>query len=73
MLNDKVCRAPTDKQTHKYIHKHTYWVKTEETFFYRQVFYLIAWKYKRRFPKRIANKIGLKQAVNQKEQSGDKK
>ena len=28
MLNDDVCRAPTDKQTHK----HTYRVKTEETF-----------------------------------------
>ena len=34
MLNDEVCRMATDKQTHKYIHKkHTYRVKTEETFF----------------------------------------
>ena len=29
MSNDEVCRAMTDKQTHK----QTYWVKTEETFF----------------------------------------
>ena len=41
MLNDDVCRARTDKQTHKYIHKHTYRVKTEETFFYGQIFYFL--------------------------------
>jgi len=29
MLNDDVCIAATDKQTKE----HTYWVKTEETFF----------------------------------------
>ena len=38
MSNDEVCRAMTDKhtntQTHKHTNKkHTYWVKTEETFF----------------------------------------
>ena len=41
MLNDDVCRAPTDKQTHIYTHKHTYRVKTEETFFYGQIFYFL--------------------------------
>ena len=46
MLNDDACRVSTDKQTHKHTHthtykKHTYWVKTEETFFYRQVFYIL--------------------------------
>ena len=43
MLNDEVCRMATDKQTHKYIHKkHTYRVKTEETFFMAKffIFYL---------------------------------
>ena len=38
MLNDDVCRVVTDKQTHKYIHKHTYRVKTEETFFTAKFF-----------------------------------
>ena len=42
MLNDDVCRARTDKQTHKHtythIHKHTYRVKTEETFFTAKFF-----------------------------------
>ena len=39
MLNDEVCRMATDKQTHKYIHKkHTYRVKTEETFFTAKCF-----------------------------------
>ena len=33
MLNDDVCRPPTDKQTHTYTNIHTYRVKTEETFF----------------------------------------
>ena len=42
MLNDVLCRAMTDKQTHKQTHKkHTYKLKTEETFFYLQVFYFI--------------------------------
>ena len=45
MLNDDVCRPPTDKQTHKHththIHKHTYRVKTEETFFHGQFFYFL--------------------------------
>ena len=45
VLNDVVCRAPTDKQTHKHTHththKHTYRVKTEETFFYGQFFYFL--------------------------------
>ena len=45
MLNNDVCRAPTDKQTHKHTHththKHTYRVKTEETFFYGQIFYFL--------------------------------
>jgi hypothetical protein len=62
MLNDDACRVSTDKQTHKHTHthtykKHTYWVKTEETFFYRQVFYILFFfcnslkVKKRRFPK----------------------
>ena len=38
MLNNDVCRAPTDKQTHTHIHKHTYRVKTEETFFTAKFF-----------------------------------
>ena len=56
MLNDNVCRAPTDKQTHIYTHKHTYRVKTEETFFYGQIFYFLFFllylfeSIKRRFP-----------------------
>ena len=39
MSNDDVCRAMTDKQTHKHTNKHTYRVKTEETFFYLQVLF----------------------------------
>ena len=39
MLNNGVCRATTDKQTHKHTKKtRTYRVKTEETFFYLEVF-----------------------------------
>ena len=41
MFNDDVFRPPTDKQTHTHIHKHTYRVKTEETFFYGQFFYFL--------------------------------
>ena len=58
MLNDDACRVSTDKQTHKHTHKiHTYWVKTEETFFLPPSFLfsifisLIVWTLKRRFPK----------------------
>ena len=50
MLNNEVFRATTDKQTHKHTkHKHTYRVKTEETFFYLQVF-VFNFRLKRRFP-----------------------
>ena len=34
MLNNEVCRPTTDKHTNTQTNKkHTYWVKTEETFF----------------------------------------
>ena len=32
MSNDEVCRVMTDKQTHKHTKRHTYRIKTEETF-----------------------------------------
>ena len=44
MLNDGVCRATTDKQTHKHTNKHTYRVKTEETFFTLKFFLLFSFK-----------------------------
>ena len=46
MLNGEVCRATTDKQTHKQTQKHTYRVKTEETLFDLQAFlnFLFAFK-----------------------------
>ena len=42
MFNDEVCRSTTDKHTNTQTNKkHTYGVKSDETFFYRQVFYFI--------------------------------
>ena len=34
-------REQTNKHTNIYTHKHTYRVKTEETFFYGQIFYFL--------------------------------
>ena len=50
MLNDEVCRAMTDKQIHKQTHKHTYRVKTEETFLCLLHFFIFYFRLKRRFP-----------------------
>ena len=50
MLNNGVCIATTDKQTHKHTNKHTYRVKTEEMFFYLQLFKICYFCLKRRFP-----------------------
>ena len=68
MLNDDVCRPPTDKQTHKHTHthKHTYRVKTEETFIYDQIFYFLFFllylfeSIKRRFPITISFLVSLR-------------
>ena len=50
MLNNGVCRATTDKQTHKQTstqtHKHTYRVKTEETFL-PWIFFLLLFSFKK--------------------------
>ena len=55
MLKDDVCRTATDKQTHKHTHthtykKHTYRVKTEETFFLPSTFSILDFRLKRQFP-----------------------
>ena len=53
MLNNEVSRATTDKQTHTHTHtykKHTYRVKTEETFFTLKCF-----NFKFLFKKAVSN------------------
>ena len=61
MLNDEVCRAMTDKQTHKQTNtqKHKYRVKTEETFFSVCVCFFFSFK-----------KAGSKNDQEQKSASG---
>ena len=54
MVNDDVCIAATDKQTHKHINKqktaHTYWIQTEEIFFFFYFSFSNSLIVKRRFP-----------------------
>ena len=55
MLNNGVCRAMTDKQTHEqkntHTNKHTYRVKTEETFLFSSSFFMFYFRLKKAFSK----------------------
>ena len=61
MLNDEVCRAMTDKQTNEHTNKHTYWVKTEETFFKPPSFFIFYFY--------LSNSLNVKKAVSNRNQT----